>query len=179
MTTWAQVQDALTDTVDASVGWAGVATFDSDPSICEGTLVRLSVVSSSDEGERADSVDPDDLTQVEQLQETRAQIQIQFESEEARRALSLAETCRAYLKRTSVRAALAALGVAVVQEPGPLRPSHFWHDGYRIEVFLFELPIRFQNVEIDDAGINATNTVSFDPSTVSGVTIPAHSVTEA
>lgn len=179
MTTWAEVQDVLASAVDTSVGWSGVATFDSDPSICDSTLVRLSVVSSADEGERADDIDPADLSQVGQLQETRAQVQITFESAEARQALSLATTCRAYFKRTSVRAALAALGVAIVQEPGPLRPSHYYHDGYRIEVFLFELPIRFHGIEIDDAGINATNTVSFDPSTVSGVTIPAHSVTEA
>ncbi len=178
MTDWVDVRAALTAETSGALGWhVDQARFFTEPGCVDAKLCRLSVVSSVDEGERAEITDPNTL-EVTFLQDTRAQVQFMFESEVGEEAHDHARTCRAHFKKSSTKERLAALGIAVVMEPAPVANTPYLHDGYWVSACSFELPIRFNNLITDeDADPKPAASVGYT-GTAGGVTIPPTVVTE-
>lgn len=152
---WATVRDALVGSLairlgallgfDAATAETLIA-WDTEPDSAAELIVRLSVVSDVEEGDRIPEVDPETLALAE-VRDAVASVQVYVESGIGGQAISVARSLAFWLGRRDVRDALAQVGVALEGTPAQTRSTPFVRDGYEIGAANFEIRIRYRETE--------------------------------
>ena len=138
--------------------------WDTEPDSVSETIVRLSVVSDVEDGDRIPLVDPQTFETTE-IREATASIQILVESGEAGEAVSVARKLSFWLGRRDTRDALAAEGLAAVGPPEQTRTARFFRDGYEIGSAFFEIAIRYREQEETGSALDAATGLSLEGTT--------------
>lgn len=152
---WDAIRDALKASIairlgellsfDAATAETLIA-WDTEPDSSAELIVRLSVVSDIDEGDRVPEIAPVTFALTE-VREAVASVQVYVESGIGGQALSVARSLAFWLGRRDTRETLAVAGVALEGRPGQTRSTPFMRDGYQIGAAIFETRIRYRETE--------------------------------